>query len=443
MKVALYMAGTVAAVLLLAPRPPRARRKVLRNKVLIESLPIRTAPNSRILNKKRVSNREKRPPLPTDIAAHEPSSPPTNRSTRPAGHSDRYSKPHALPKQPRGPIWVIYNRGRFVGSSKASPLRRKGLRNNGRNGSNRTSSPEPKAGAGESPNILRKAVRAFRSFAYGGEERRPRVGLALGGGFARGIAHVGVIRVLEAHNIPIDLVCGTSVGALVAATYASGTSLGEMERQGAETQFRDFGRWTISRLGIATNERLETYLQKFTTKHLFSEMKVPLVIVATDLIEGKTVHFTEGEIGPALRASCAYPGLFLPVEHEGRILVDGFLTELVPSVAAKKMGADIVIAVHLEPGLLDTAPRSMIEVISRSFSILQSSAVQSWRAATDVLIEPNVHHILWDEFSKTPQLVAAGEAAAHDAIPKIKALLDKRFSEPANPPDDKNPVRTR
>lgn len=318
----------------------------------------------------------------------------------------------------------------MLGSSRDSSLRRRGLQKNGKNGNHEPQTPE--VVAGESPNLLRKAVRAFRSFAYGGEERRPRVGLALGGGFARGIAHIGVIRVLEANDIPIDVICGTSVGALVAATYASGTPLGEMERQGAETHFRDFGRWTISRMGMASNERLEHYMHKFTTKHLFSEMKVPLAVVATDLISGHTVYFTEGEIGPALRASCAYPGLFLPVEYNGHILVDGFLTELVPSVAARKLGADVVIAVHLEPGLLDAAPRNTIEIISRSFSILQSSAVQSWRAATDVLIEPNVHHILWDQFSKTPQLVAAGESAAHDAVPKIKALLARRFQEPAH-----------
>jgi len=298
-----------------------------------------------------------------------------------------------------------------------------------KNGKDNGSSPE--SHNGEAPNLLHKAVRAFRSFAYGGEERRPRIGVALGGGFARGIAHIGVLRVLEAYDIPVDVICGTSVGALVAATYASGTPLAEMERQGAETQFRDFGRWTISRMGMASNERLEHYLHKFTTKHLFSEMKIPLAIVATDLISGKTIYFTEGEIGPALRASCAYPGLFLPVEYEGHILVDGFLTELVPCVAARNLGADVVIAIHLEPGLLDTAPRNTIEIISRSFSILQSSAVQSWRAQTDVLIEPNVHHILWDQFSKTPQLVAAGEAAAQEAIPKIKELLARRIHEPA------------
>ena len=300
-----------------------------------------------------------------------------------------------------------------------------------KNGSDNNHKGTPESAASESQNFLHKAVRAFRSFAYGGEERRPRVGVALGGGFARGIAHIGVLRVLEAYGIPVDVICGTSVGALVAATYASGTPLGEMERQGAETHFRDFGRWTISRMGMASNERLEHYMHKFTTRHLFSEMKVPLAVVATDLIAGTTVYFTEGEIGPALRASCAYPGLFLPVEHEGRILVDGFLTELVPAVAARKMGADVVISVHLEPGLLDTAPRNTIEIISRSFSILQSSAVQSWRAATDVLIEPNVHHILWDQFSRTPQLVAAGESAAQDAIPKIKELLAHKVHETA------------
>ena len=281
----------------------------------------------------------------------------------------------------------------------------------------------------DSPGILRRAVRAFRSFAYADGEARPKIGVALGGGFARGIAHIGVLRVLEAYGIPIDFICGTSVGALVAATYASGTSLGEMERQGAETHFRDFGRWTLSRMGMASNERLDHYLHKFTTKHLFNEMKVPLGIVATDLIGGQSVYFTEGEIGPALCASCAYPGLFLPIQHHNQYLVDGFLTELVPCVLARQMGANIVIAVHLEPGLIAGAPRNTIEIISRSFSILQASAVQPWRAATDVLIEPDVHHVLWDEFSKTPQLVAAGEAAAQAAMPKIKELIEKRSRE--------------
>jgi NTE family protein len=270
---------------------------------------------------------------------------------------------------------------------------------------------------------LGKAIRGLRTFAYGPGGDRPKVGVALGGGFARGIAHIGVLRVLEENEIPVDFIAGTSVGALVAAEYASGTPLDEMERQGSATRFRDFGRWTLSRMGMASNERLEEFMLRFTTAKYFSQMKIPLCIVATDLIKGESVYFTEGEIGPAIRASCAYPGLFLPVEHQGHFLVDGFLTEQVPAGAAREMGAHVVIAVHLEPGLLTTKPRNTIEVISRSFSIIQANSTQPWKDGVDVLIEPDVHHILWDEFVKTPQLVAAGEIAANMALPKIKALM--------------------
>jgi len=276
---------------------------------------------------------------------------------------------------------------------------------------------------GTASKLLRRAVRGLRSFAYAGDGERPKVGLALGGGFARGIAHIGVLRAFEAHRIPIDFIAGTSVGALVAATYASGTPLDLMERQGAETRFRDFGRWTLSRMGMATNDRLEHFLHKFTPAENFIDMNIPLAIVATDLVTGKSVHFTDGEIAPALRASCAYPGLFMPIEYRGHVLADGFLTEAAPAVAVRELGAQLVISVYLDPGLLDEKPRNTIEIISRSFSIIQTHLVQPWRAATDILIEPDVHNVLWYEFEKTPLLVAAGAAAARAALPKIKAAL--------------------
>jgi NTE family protein len=277
---------------------------------------------------------------------------------------------------------------------------------------------------GTSLKWLGKAVQGLRSFAYGpGEGGRPKIGLALGGGFARGIAHVGVLRVLQEHDIPVDFIAGTSVGALIATAFASGTSVDEMARQGVATRFSDFGRWTISRMGMASNERLEDFLHRFTAARHFDEMKIPLAIVATDLISGESVHFRDGDLGPPLRASCAYPGLFLPVEYRNHFLVDGFLTESVPAEAVREMGADLVIAVHLEPGLISTKPRNTIEVISRSFSIIQGIITQPWRNEVDVLLEPDVHHVLWDEFSKTPQLVAAGEEAARAALPKIRSLL--------------------
>jgi NTE family protein len=253
--------------------------------------------------------------------------------------------------------------------------------------------------------------------------RRPRVGLALSGGFARGIAHIGVLRVMEEHKIPIDCLAGTSVGALVGAGYAAGTTLEEMERRAITTKFSDFGRWTLSRLGLATNLRLEEFFHRFTTATRFEQLKIPFAVVATDLGSGKTVHFTSGDLAFAIRASCAYPGLFVPVQQDGRMMADGFLTEPVPYEAARALGAEIVIGVHLETTGLTKRPSSMFEVIGRAFSIMQTHIEEGWRAGCDVVIQPGVADVQWDEFAKTPQMVAAGEAAARLALPQIQALL--------------------
>jgi NTE family protein len=280
-------------------------------------------------------------------------------------------------------------------------------------------------------NWFSRALRGLRSSAHPENGMRPKVGLALGGGFARGIAHLGVLRVFEENEIPIDFIAGTSVGALIAAAYASGASLDFMESQGTGTTFHDFGRWTLSRYGMASNNRLEGLLHRFTNAEYFHQTKIPLSIVATDLVTGKSVHFTDGELGPALRASCAYPGLFLPVEYRGHFLADGFLTQAAPAEAVRELGAELVISVYLDPGLLDERPRNTIEIISRSFSIIQTYLVQPWRTQTDILIQPDVNNVLWYEFVKTPQLVAAGRAATEAALPRIKAALRGRPPERA------------
>src|SRR5437667_116340 len=176
---------------------------------------------------------------------------------------------------------------------------------------------------------LRNAKERFRAFAHAGEKarsERPRVGLALSGGFARGIAHIGVLRVLREAGIPIDCVGGTSVGALIGAAFCGGAALDEMEKIGSVTTFADFGRWTPSWLGLATNQRMEKFLARFTPAKTFEELQTPLAIAATDIIDGVTVYYSTGPIAPPLRASCAYPGLFVPIEYEDRTLVDGFLT---------------------------------------------------------------------------------------------------------------------
>lgn len=273
---------------------------------------------------------------------------------------------------------------------------------------------------------LRTAKDKFRSLAYG-EERpsreRPRVGVALAGGFARGIAHVGVLRVLKDAGIPIDCVAGTSVGALIGAAYCSGATPDAMQALGAATTFADFGRWTPSWLGLATNLRLEKYLARLTPMKTFEELVTPLAIATSDITAGVSVYYTSGPIVPALRASCAYPGLFVPVQYDGRTLVDGFLTAPVPVEGALLLGADLVIAVYLEAGS-NEAPRTAADVISRSFNIIQRHADLAWRQTADIIIEPDVHPFVWDDFTKTPEMVAAGEAAATAALPQIRAAIE-------------------
>ena len=273
---------------------------------------------------------------------------------------------------------------------------------------------------------LRSAKDKFRAFAYGDPEERterPRVGLALAGGFARGIAHIGVLRVLREAGIPIDVISGTSVGALIGAAYCAGSSLEEMQRIGAATSFADFGRWTPSWLGLATNQRMEKYLARFTPLKTFEELAIPLAIATTDINAGVSVYYTRGPIGPPLRGSCAYPGLFMPIQFEGRTLVDGFLTAPVPVEGALLLGADIVIAVYLEAGNIEE-PRTFTDVLSRSFNIIQRHADLAWRQQTDVIIEPDVKPFVWDDFTRTPEMVAAGEAAALAALPEIRAAIN-------------------
>jgi NTE family protein len=239
-----------------------------------------------------------------------------------------------------------------------------------------------------------------------------------------------VLKALLDAKIPIDCIAGTSVGALIGAGYVTGVTLEKMQRRAAATRFADFGKWRLSRMGFASNDRLERYLYQMSQFTRFEQCKIPLAIAATDLSTGEAVYFTEGEIGPALRASCAYPGLFLPVEHQGRILVDGFLSSPVPVDAVKRLGADFVIAVWLESAGQGEQPDNMVEVISRSFSIMQRNSNGNWRRKADVVIEPDVVRYAWDDFQQTPQLIAAGEAATRSMLPKIRAALAPPESVP-------------
>jgi len=287
----------------------------------------------------------------------------------------------------------------------------------------------PDSSKNRGPGWLRKAVERVRDFAYAepaqGQEgrRRPRVGLALDGGFARGIAHLGVLRAFRENGIPVDCLAATSAGALLAIAYASGHTFEEIAAQAAATRFKDFGNWKLSWMGLASNQRLEHYPRKYLGVTTFDQLKIPLAISSTDLLTGEAVYFTSGSLGTALRASCAYPGLFVPVELDGKLLVDGFLAAPVPVEAARRLGAEFVIAVALE-GESTRTPTSVVDVIGRSFRILQRHAEVEWRQKADVILEPDVKQFAWDDFERTPELLAAGATAALAALPAIRAALE-------------------
>jgi NTE family protein len=285
---------------------------------------------------------------------------------------------------------------------------------------------------GKAMGWIENAVQKVRDFAYtpvmpGSPEastpgRRPRVGVALGGGFARGIAHLGVLHALQEHNIPIDCIAGTSAGALAGLAYSCGRPFEEVVQKASLIRFGNFGQWRISKMGLASNQRLEKYPEKFLGVKTFDDLTVPVSIAATDLVTGEAVYFTAGPLGPPLRASCAYPGLFQPVEYDGRMLVDGFVSAAVPVDAARMMGAEVVIAVFLEAESLEK-PANLVDVIGRSFSIVRLQADVGWRLKSDIVITPPVREFAWDDFARTKDLVAAGESSALEALPQIQAAL--------------------
>jgi NTE family protein len=255
-----------------------------------------------------------------------------------------------------------------------------------------------------------------------GERRCPKVGVALGGGFARGISHLGVLRCLEKNGIPIDCIAGTSAGALAGVAFGSRQPFEYIVKEAGAIRFGNFGQWRFSHMGLASNRRLEAYPKEHFGVSDFSDLRIPMVIAATDLVSGEAVYYSSGPVGPPLRASCAYPGLFQPVEYDGRLLVDGFIAAAVPVDGLRLLGAEVVIAIFLEAEKMDK-PRSIVDVIGRSFSIVRLQADVGWRARSDIVITPTVHEFAWDDFARTADLVAAGESAALEALPRIRALL--------------------
>jgi NTE family protein len=256
----------------------------------------------------------------------------------------------------------------------------------------------------------------------------PRIGLALSGGAARGMAHVGVLRALVENNIPIDCIAGTSAGSIVGGAFASGMLIDEITDFGRTLRWRDIGRVTMSRLGIQNNERLEQYLRARLPISRFEELPIPFAVVATELKTGAAVVMRdEGDVPFAIRASCSIPGWYVPVADEnGRQLVDGGLVAVVPSTMTRSLGADIVIAVDVNSeGATFIGPTSsVIGVLLQSIMVVQKTASHHQLQMADLVISPKVGHIRWDEMGRAEELMAAGYEAGLKRIPDIRDLID-------------------
>jgi NTE family protein len=277
-----------------------------------------------------------------------------------------------------------------------------------------------------------RIVRSVQAFgrelsrkAAGVEPRIPPIGLALGGGFARGMAHIGVLKVLEEEEIPIRVVAGTSVGALIGAAYCSGLSIEELEKVAHSVRFTTFARWTVSRYGFATNDRMVSFLARTLKVKTFEELRIPLGITATDFNSGEGVVFHSGSIVDPVRASCAYPGMFLPVNIRGRWLVDGMLSYPVPTRPLREMGAKRVLAVHLKGQWnKNGAPRHLFDVIGQSFAIAQDQMSHLWRGPANLVVEPDVAGFAYDDFKRAGELIAAGEVAMRKALPEVRKWIE-------------------
>ena len=257
-----------------------------------------------------------------------------------------------------------------------------------------------------------------------GKSKEPRIVLALGGGFARGIAHIGVLRALEKNKIPIHAVAGVSSGAIVAAALAGGSSADEIQEIALSMKFRDVARWTVNLLGLAGNDRMITFLARLLKKTRFEDMQIPLAVVATDLARGKAVTFhRKGDVVDPIRASCSYPGLFLPMRYQGRLLVDGFVSMEVPAAPLLQMGANRIISVAIPNQEGDGDYGNMLSVVSRCFQLMSARTENSWRRYSNVVITPPVAGMTWDSFANAKRLIELGEQSAMAAMPEIKKWL--------------------
>jgi NTE family protein len=258
--------------------------------------------------------------------------------------------------------------------------------------------------------------------------RQPKIALVLGGGSAKGFAHIGVIRALEQEKIPIHMIIGTSVGSLIGGLYAANPNSFDLEWLAFKIDRADILDFSIvySKFGPVQGARLEGFIEHNVKVKRVEDTKVPFTPVATDLNTGETILLERGSLAKAIRASSSIPGIFVPVTFDNRTLVDGGVTNNVPCDIAKAKGADIIIAVNLQKDVKNqAAAESIVDIIAQSISVMMRESSRSKLASADVVIEPDTRGISMFDFTQKKRLMEDGIRATREAMPKIKALMSR------------------
>ncbi|OGB90547.1 hypothetical protein A2625_03260 [candidate division WOR-1 bacterium RIFCSPHIGHO2_01_FULL_53_15] len=256
--------------------------------------------------------------------------------------------------------------------------------------------------------------------------RKPKVGLVLGGGVARGIAHIGVIKALASYKVPIDYIAATSAGALVGAVYAAGLDINLLEEIVQRIKWSDFFRFTLFRPGFTSPAAIEDFVVKYIGDIEFKDLKIPFAAAATDIRTGERVVINSGKVAKAVASSATFPGVFAPGVLEGKYLIDGGIASNVPVDLAREMGADYVIASDVIPETtINVLPGEAMQVLGRALDLVLKKLQREEAGRADTLIELKMEaEDIWHlDLHKARKLIAAGEVAAHRLSRKIRQDL--------------------
>lgn len=254
---------------------------------------------------------------------------------------------------------------------------------------------------------------------------KPTVGLALGSGGARGFAHLGVIKALVDHSIPIDMIAGSSMGALVGCFYAFGHDVDKLIKLSKAFHRKHYLDFTIPKMGFISGKRLKSFIRLFMQGKRLEQLSIPVAVIATDLHTGEKMVFREGQAEEAIRASISIPGIFVPEKIKGRLLIDGGVSDRVPTAAVREMGANIVIGVDVSRINTRADIQTIYDVIMQSIDILQMEIIAAREMEADVMILPPVEHVNARSFRNIEEIIHIGEEAALLKLPEINEAMKR------------------